>query len=273
MYGERTKAMKVPGTTAPARRTKRSRAPQALERRSARSLYEQLADRFREHIVSSTEAGGQFPTEEALMRMYGVSRSTVRKAVQRLVDEAMLMRRQGKGTFVAQPTPTIVHSIDRLGPFMETFRRVGEDVRIEVIDFSWIESPDLRPELDGWDRPVLRYQRRYVSRDVPHAITNIMVPLPIGRRISRADVDSMPLYDILQKKLKLELTRADFLVSCRQPSPENSNALEISQSSFLLVLDRVTRDKAGNPVEWTTHFLRPDVYRLSVSLKDLSLAA
>lgn len=240
-----------------------------LQRESATSLYEQIADRLRQH-VSAGEAGGQVPTEETLMRIFSVSRSTVRKAVQRLVDEAVLVRRQGKGTFVSQPTPKIVHSIDRLAPFMETFSKVGEDIHTELIEFAWITEPDLPVELDSWPRPVLGYQRLYVSRGVPHAITRIRVPAHIGKRITRAEVDSAPIYDILRTNLKLELARAEFLVSCRQPSLAISEALEISQSSFLLVLDRITRDKAGEPVEMTTHFLRPDVYQLSVALDTLT---
>ncbi|HEX3468967.1 MAG TPA: GntR family transcriptional regulator, partial [Candidatus Elarobacter sp.] len=97
----------------------------ALQRQSSHSLYEQIADRLRQTIIASDEPG-QLPTEEALVQLYGVSRSTVRKAVQRLVDESLLVRRQGKGTFVAQPIPKIVHSIDRLAPFYETFRQAGE---------------------------------------------------------------------------------------------------------------------------------------------------
>ena len=127
--------------TEPARRRVKSTAVakaavvyrlQGLQRESATSLYEQIADRLRQH-VSAGEAGGQLPTEEALMRMFDVSRSTVRKAVQRLVNEAVLVRRQGKGTFVSQPMPKIVHSIDRLAPFMETFRQVGEEKCLELV--------------------------------------------------------------------------------------------------------------------------------------------
>ncbi len=242
---------------------------QGLERESATSLYEQIADRLRQH-VSAGEALAQVPTEEALMEMFGVSRSTVRKAVQRLVDEAILVRRQGKGTFVSRPTPKIVHSIDRMAPFMETFRQVGEDIRTEIIEFAWIESPDLPIELAGWERPVLGYQRLYTSRGVPHAITRIRVPGKFGRRMTREEVDSAPIYEILQRKLRVKLTRAEFLVSCRQPTIEISEPLEMSQSSFLLVLDRITRDETGEAVETTTHFLRPDVYQLSVVLDGLA---
>jgi GntR family transcriptional regulator len=237
---------------------------QGLQRFSASPLYEQLTDRLRQH-VSAQEPGGQMPTEEELVEMFGISRSTVRKAIQRLVDESVLMRRQGMGTFVSQPTPKIVHSLDRLAPFMETFRQSGENIKTQVIEFNWIEHPDLPAELDGWERPVLGYQRLYVSRGVPHAITRIRVPIKFGRRMTREDVDSAPIYDILTK-LNVRLAHAQFLVSCRQPLPEISEALEISQSSYLLVLDRITRDQDGEPVEMTTHFLRPDVYQLSVGI-------
>lgn len=237
---------------------------QGLQRFSASPLYEQLTDRLRQH-VSAQEPGGQMPTEEELVEMFGVSRSTVRKAIQRLVDESVLMRRQGMGTFVSQPIPKIVHSLDRLAPFMETFRQSGENIKTQVTEFNWIEHPDLPAELDDWERPVLGYQRLYVSRGVPHAITRIRVPIKFGRRMTREDVDSAPIYDILTK-LNVRLAHAQFLVSCRQPLPEISEALEISQSSYLLVLDRITRDQDGEPVEVTTHFLRPDVYQLSVGI-------
>ena len=243
----------------------------ALERDSAHSLYEQITDRLRELLHSHVGPGGQVPTEESLTQLFGVSRSTVRKAVQRLVDDGVLVRRQGKGTFVTRPMPKIVHSIDRLAPFLETFRTLGEDIHTEVTRFEWTDGEGLPSELADWDQPVLRFDRRYVSRGVPHAVTLIQLPNWIGRRVSRQDVDARPVYDLLQKKLRIELAQAQFLVSCRQPSPEISEALEISQSSFLLVLERITRDTSGRAVEMTTHLLRPDVYQLSVRLKDLKL--
>lgn len=242
-----------------------------LQRNAASSLYRQLLDRLRQQIASSLAPGQQLPTEEELMCEYNVSRWTVRKALQQLVDEAVLVRHRGKGTFVAQPTPKIVHSLDRLAPFVDTFGQLGDDIRTELTEFSWVDDPGLPKELEAWKRPVLRYQRLYLSRGVPHAITRVMVPPEIGRHMSRAQVESAPIYNMLSSVLKIELARAEFLVSCRQPSPEVSAALQISQSSFLLVLDRITRDKGGNAVETTTHFLRPDVYQLSVTLKGIEV--
>jgi GntR family transcriptional regulator len=241
-----------------------------LQRNSSRSLYEQLVDRLRLQV---TQANGdtQLPTEDELTRLYRVSRSTVRKAIEQLVDENLIVRRRGKGTFITRPMPTIVHPIDRVAAFYDTFRQIGEDFHTDVTDFYWDDGALAAAELAAWERPLLNIKRRYVSRGVHHAVTHIRVPASIGRRITHDDITSMPIYEVLRGKLGIALQRAEFLVSCRQPTVEIAESLEISQSSFLLVLDRITRDASGTPVESMTHFLRPDVYKLSVAADLASL--
>lgn len=239
-----------------------------LARGSARTLYEQLTDHLREYLLAQHDVGGQLPTEESLMQMYSVSRSTVRRAIQSLVDDGVLVRRQGKGTFVARATPKIVHSIDRLAPFMETFKQAGASLRTTVIDFSWTDKPELPENLTGWETPVLSYRRLYVSNGIPHAVTRVYLPRRLGERVSRSDVEAMPLYELLQNKLHVVLSDAEFLVSARPTSRELSQILELSSSTSLLVLERISRDSSGNAVETTTHFLRPDVYQLSVEVND-----
>lgn len=247
-------------------------APQAapeLERGSDRSLYEQIIDSLRLQLLTQMSPGDQVPTEAELVERFSVSRSTVRKAVQQLVDEGVLSRRQGKGTFIARPIPKIVHSIDRLAPFMDTFKKVGEDIETRIIRFDWHDDQTLPAPLAPWGSQVLTYERLYVSRGVPHAIARVDLPSQIGRRVSLADLEQHPIYDVLTRKVKAEPVRAEFLVSCRQPSPEMSQTLELSQSTLLLVLERISYDRDNTPIEHTTHFLRPDVYQLSVALDDL----
>lgn len=243
--------------------------PAELERGSYRSLYEQIIDSLRLQLLTQLSPGDQVPTEIELVKRFSVSRSTVRKAVQQLVDEGVLTRRQGKGTFIARPIPKIVHSIDRLAPFMETFKKLGQDIETRIIRFDWHEDPALPPSLASWGLRVLTYERLYVSRGVPHAIARVDVPNQIGRLVGLADLEPRPIYDVLTHKVKIEPVRAEFLVSCRQPSLEMSQTLELPQSTLLLVLERISYDKDNAPIERTTHFLRPDVYQLSVVLDDL----
>lgn len=236
-----------------------------LDRGSDHALYEQVTNRLRAHL-SGLSVGSQVPTEAELTETFHVGRSTIRKAMQLLVDEGVLIRRRGKGTFIAHPTPKIIHPIDCLMPFMQTFRENSEDVVTKLIDFGWSQHAKLPEQLKNWERPILQYNRLYMSRDVPHAVARIYLPNDIGKNVSSADIEANPLYGVLTDKLGLELASSSFLVSCRSPSAYVSKLLGLSQSQFLLVLERITYDKSNKPVEITTHFLRPDVYKLSVSL-------
>lgn len=239
-----------------------------LARGSARTLYEQLADRLREHLVHDRGAGGQLPTEEALVEKYRVSRSTVRRAIDMLVEEGALVRRQGKGTFIARPVPKIVHQIDRLAPFAETFERTGRAVSTRIIEFAWIENAQLPEGARDWELPVLSYTRVFTSDNVTHAVTREYLPRHVAAGVTRADVERMPTYVLLQQKLRIKIASAEFRVGSRPTSGHLGEILGISPSTFLLVLERTSRDTSGRTIEAATHFLRPDVYQLSVRVDE-----
>ncbi len=238
----------------------------SLERDSERSLYEQLRDRIREHL-GHLHVGAQVPTEAELTEQFAVGRATVRKALQHLVDEGVLVRRRGKGTFIAHSVPKIVHAIDNVAAFMDTFQKNGENVFTKLIDFGWLQSAQLPDKLQAWRYPLLQFHRLYISGGIPHALTRVLMPHDVGRDVTSADVEVHRLYHVLRGKLGLDLACSEFLVSCKQPSLKVCQLLDLSPSTFLLVLDRITRDKKGCPVEMTTHYLRPDVYQLSVKIK------
>jgi len=238
-----------------------------LERGSARTLYEQVIDRLRGHL-STLAVGDQAPTEAELTQRFSVGRSTIRKAMQHLTDEGVLIRQRGKGTFVARAAPKIIHSIDRVAAFMDTFRAHGEEVETRLLDFGWDTTNAPLETFVGWKRPILRYLRLYTSRGIPHAVAQIYLPYDIGREVSSADVDNTPTYSLLKNKLGITPVSSEYLVSCQPAPPPVSKSLALSHSTPLLVLERVTRDMGGRPVEMTRHYLRPDVYQLFVTVRN-----
>ena len=245
-----------------------SRSRAKLVRGSPRALYEQLADRLRDELLARHAAGRQLPTEDALTKAYAVSRVTVRRAMDMLVAEGALVRRQGKGTFVARPKPRIVHAIDRLAPFADTFKRAGREIDARLIEFAWVDDPELPESARDWELPVLSYTRAFSSDAMTHAVTREYLPRQIAEGVTRADVERMPTYDLLRKKLGITIASADFRVSSRPTSVQLAKILEVSPSTFLLVLERTFRDRDGRVIEAATHFLRPDVYQLSVRVNE-----
>lgn len=236
-----------------------------LTRESARTLHEQLTDQLREHLLAGHGVGEQLPTEEDLTKSYGVSRVTVRRAVQTLVSQGILVRRQGKGTFVARRNPQISYPIDCVSPFVETLIASGEVIQTQLLDFRWIEGHDI-PEPFRHSGSALTYSRLYISSGTAHAVTRIVMPADLGEQVTRADASAKPVYEILQDKLGIALSRADHIVGCRVPDAKLAKVLGVSPSTFMLVVERTTYDGNVRPVVTTTHYLRPDVYKLTVSV-------
>ena len=95
-------------------------------------LYRALADDIRERIRSGEFAiGAQIPTEHELCAGEGVSRTTVRQAVQALVGEGVLERQQGRGTFV---TPRFAHDLGHLRSFASDLAAQGAPVTTRLLD-------------------------------------------------------------------------------------------------------------------------------------------
>lgn len=232
-----------------------------LERSGVFALHEQLSDRLRE-FARAAERGTRLPSEAELVQIYKVSRVTVRRAIETLVEEGLLVRRHGRGTFVGQLR---VQTLDRLRPFVDAF---GDDPGVEarLISYGWLSGESVPAALGGPEAPALSFRRLYLTDGAPHALVQVMVSEAIGRRLQRAQLESHPIYHVLQNELELKLREARIEVSCEPADADVAAALELAVGAPILVLERTTVDTAGVPVESATHYLRPDTYQLQLTV-------
>ena len=237
-----------------------------LRRGDPRALHEQLSARLRTEFIAVSPPGQQLPTEETICQTYNLSRVTVRRAIQTLVDQGLLIRRQGKGTFIAAPRPHITYEIDRLGPFMDAFASSGEQVTAHLVDFYWGTGKQV-PECFAPAKSVLLYERLYETGGSPHGFLQIAIPPHLGERISKADTKCIGVYQILRERLGVEPYRASFNISSALPDHVLAGRLGISPTTPLLSLERISYDAAGAALERTIHYLLPEVYKLSVNVQ------
>jgi GntR family transcriptional regulator len=236
----------------------------ALSRGTARSIHEQLADRLRAHVATlATDA--QMPTEHELVKTYGVSRTTVRRAVSALVDDGLLVRRQGAGTFVAPQR--IVHPLDQLRPFVSIFTRVGKQPEGHVLRFEWSTQPQLPADFGPAAESALLVRRLYVLDGVPQAIADIAIPDPFGQRISRAEIDEHPIYQVLQDSLGLTLDHARINLTSQPASEALAGPLQVDAGHPLLVMRRATVDVEQRPVEYVSYYLLPERFELRLTVE------
>lgn len=232
-----------------------------LERSGDLALHEQLSDRLRE-FAKAAGHGSRLPSEQHLIERYGVSRVTVRRAMETLVEEGVVVRHQGRGTFVG---PQRVQSLDRLRPFVDAFEE-NSDVEARLLDFGWTSSATLPAGCGGPNGRALTFRRLYVSDGAPHALIRVSVPEALGRRITREALKSRPIYHVLQNDLEIGLRDARLDVTSELAGFDVADLLQIPAGSHLLVLGRVTVDVHGEVVEASTHYLRPEAYRLRLTV-------
>ncbi|HDV0863060.1 TPA: GntR family transcriptional regulator, partial [Enterococcus faecalis] len=103
-----------------------------LESNKKAPLYQQLYDAILNKVRSGEyQVGEKIPSEEQLMTIYGVSRVTVRNAIKQLVDENILIKRHGKGTFVSMPS--YVESMTAGGSFTESGLKMNRKPTTKII--------------------------------------------------------------------------------------------------------------------------------------------
>jgi GntR family transcriptional regulator len=238
------------------------KAQQPLEAASHEPLYGQLANRLAAEISSGRLAPGQqLPTESALMAAYGISRVTVRQAMQLLTRNGQVVSRRGKGSFVAR-TP-LHQDLSSLQGFHEALRNQGVEPQTELLEFSPSAGRvDTLPA--DLDLPV-RLRRRYRVDGEAFAIVEAFLPAtaaPLGA----ARAEHLTVYDILQQFLGLTIGRADVAIQCARPGAKVARELGLEARSHVLLMQRTSYTVVGMPCEHMRIYIVPERYTFRMSV-------
>ena len=213
------------------RATNRARtAPAGASRAGAsasRFLYREVADRLRQRIAGGVHGpGSRIPTERELIREFGVSAITVRRAIRDLTTEGLLFGRQGLGTFVTDPR----RIVRTFGP--ELTRTMADDMRGLGIEHGFKErSLALMPSdakvaaLLGLapETPVFRHDKALLADGVPVGIDVTFLPRALGDAV-RPRLAGEYLIDIL-RSLSVDLHHTDYEFQARAMSEDEAGAL------------------------------------------------
>lgn len=228
-------------------------------------LYLQLQRRIAEAIASGRLApGDSLPPERDLAHMTGLSRVTVRKAVQALVATGQLSQKRGSGTFVAPKVERLEQALSLLTSFTEDMARRGRTVESVWISRA-LHAP--APEevmalgLGAGDR-VARLERVRRSDGVPLAIERASLSsavLPDPEKVETS------LYAVLETR-GLRPVRAVQRISAANLGPRDAELLEVAPGVAGLRIERVSYLPSGRVVEFTRSVYRGDAYDFAVEL-------
>lgn len=209
--------------------------------------------------------GDGLPSEREMAQRIGVSRVTVRRALQELVGEGRLVQRQGSGTFVAQRPQRLEQPLSHLTSFAEDMARRGLDVRSE-----WLER-DVRPPspdetvmlaLSPGDL-VARLARLRFANDAPLAIERAAI---VATLLPNPDAVGASLYAHLEAR-GCRPVRAIQRIRAAALTAVEARLLEVGAGSPALQIERIGYLAGGRAVEFTRSVYRGDAYDFVAELK------
>ena len=236
-----------------------------LSRDSHVAMYRQLADRLRDAIAQGVyKPGEKIPAELQLMQRFEVSRITVRQAVNALVTEGLVIRQQGKGSFVA--VPVVHHDLHELRGIFDELVAQGHAPRTVLLGFEHlVPAPAIALRLASGTRKLVCYQRLYELRGRPFAVTTIYLD-PGTARVSREQVRRHPTYSLLENVLGVRIGKADVTIRYERAGAEHARLLQLPRGAPLMVFERVSYDDKGVPREYSHYRARAEAYEFSLTV-------
>ena len=235
---------------------------------SAIPLYFQIEQDLASLIASGTLApGSQLPSEEELVQRYGVSRTTVRKAVQELDRLGLIEIRRGRGTFVR--TGKITQEFTELTGFVEDMVAMGLKPSAKVLGTAPMEANEtvarqLRLPIGT---EVMQIRRVRMADDVAMSLDETYLPMDLGRKVVGNDLEVYPIFSLLEAKYDTPLLEADYRLEAISADPLVAEALGIEVKSPILLIERVSYSLDQRPVDYEKLFYRGDKIRLSTRLR------
>ncbi|MGD9995965.1 MAG: GntR family transcriptional regulator [Ilumatobacteraceae bacterium] len=207
--------------------------------------YQQIAAELRGRL-GSVGAGQVLPSESDLSTEFGVSRVTIRRALEILREEGLVDARQGFGWYVAGEP--LRQQLDELGTIEGQLERRGIKPERRVLEFAFRAAPRRVADVLGTDQ-VLRVKRLNLADGEPFAVVTVWCPAELGQHLSRRDVEQQPFYELIGVPLR----GATQTIGADSVDESDAALLGVPPASPVLRCERVTTDTNGKPVLMSVH--------------------
>ncbi|KOP81579.1 GntR family transcriptional regulator [Cytobacillus solani] len=239
-----------------------------LQHDSVIPLYHQLMERLKGAIQDGQWTHeDKIPSENQLMEQFGVSRNTAKKAIEELVQEGILYRIQGKGTFVAKPK--LQQSLMGFYSFSKVLKEKGmnpKDIILKIEESK--PTAKIREALMlGKNDHVIEMKRLRCANNEPYILESSFIPKRIVSEIDHLKkVGEISLYDLFAQQFNIVVTRAKEAFEPVLIRSEESEYLQTEEGRPALLLERTAYDMNGVPVEFCVSIVRGDRCRFYTEL-------
>jgi DNA-binding GntR family transcriptional regulator len=236
-----------------------------IDRNSPIPLYFQIAENLKQTIDDGTvKPGERLDNELDLAERLGVSRPTVRQAVQRLVEQGLVVRRRGLGTVVA--APRILRSV-ALTSLHDDLAASGRHPATTVLAACEIQAGDELALVLGLPpgAAVLSLERLRLADGTPLAIMHNYLPAGLLKGRPEDMLEKTGLYELLRTQ-GVELRAGEQVIGARSATAHEAGLLQAPRATTVLTMTRTTFDAAGHLVEHGSHAYLADRYCFKMTL-------
>lgn len=230
-------------------------------------LYFQLQEILRGKILAGEYCPGDLiPSEKELQEKFSVSRITVRNAINGLVFEDLLIKKQGHGTIVAYPR-MMEDGNSKLKSFTEKMAQQGSEISTDVLEVLRIPATERITEhlnISVGDEIIYSKRLRKVDGE-PIALFENYISTRTG--VTEKDDFSGSVYNIFEKKYGIKISGAEKVIEADIARSEDASLLKIPAGDPILIIRYTTFDNDNNPIEYSEGIYRADRYKYMVKLK------
>ncbi|MFN2357567.1 MAG: GntR family transcriptional regulator [Desulfotignum sp.] len=238
-----------------------------IEQKSSRPKYAQIYHWFQEQFqVGTFVIGDQIPTETALAEKFQVTRMTVRKALNRLVMEGLIIRTRGKGSFVsAQNNKNHIFSLNTISGFFSDIRRSGSQPasKVNKVETIQADAKIAAPLQLSRDLRVIYVLRTFFADQEPALIQGTYLPYEPFKRVLDMDL-SKGMYPIYRDKFNLRLHHADQTFTAVMSNKFETELFGFDSPQPCIFLEWVLYDDINRPIEVCYCTYRSDKYKFNV---------
>jgi GntR family transcriptional regulator len=223
-------------------------------------IQEYIADRI---LKGELDPESRIPSERELSQELGVSRMTVRRSLTELVNEGLLERRHGAGTFVAKPKVT--YAAAELIDYAQALRSRGLSVARQLLEFSEVPasrrlSERLQVEIG---HPLYHVVLLYLANRTPVVLERSFLSCERCPDLQEYDLEKTSIHDLMSEGLHMRLSRSDQEIEAVLASDTTAMQLRVEEGFPLLMVTRtVHRMGDGLPVQYSQDLLRADYARV-----------
>ncbi|MFD1385987.1 GntR family transcriptional regulator [Oceanobacillus oncorhynchi subsp. oncorhynchi] len=216
-----------------------------------------------EQKIYNGDYAEKIPSERELMDEHYVSRSTVRQSIEQLVRKGILVRKPGKGTFIA--VRTINDWLGSLHSTSENIEKMGMAPGARLVASQEIELVGRLKEVSGLDK-AHHFKRIRYANDIPMGIERHYYPVALGKKLSQFNLDEEAFYELLERELKVNTFQAEQEIRAGISTRDDSELLNIPEGTSIIIAERKITDVHGAFVEFERAYYRADMYSFKITL-------